>query len=91
MWGINRLTGIFSSSAISSKAISFSTISVLTTPRLPELEYITVIGLILFITFKEVLSESKIWEKDLDSQEGAKMINSFRERRLSIIFDWISV
>ena len=57
--------GIISSSAISPSAISFSTLLMTTTPRLPELRYIAEIGLISFISFRNVLSESKIWDEDL--------------------------
>lgn len=55
--GINKLTSIISSSAL----------SMLTVPGLPEFGYLVVIGLISFILFKEVLSESKLQGKALES------------------------
>lgn len=55
--GINKLTSIISSSAL----------SMLTAPRLPEFAYIAVIGLISFLFFKEVLSASKFQGKALES------------------------
>jgi hypothetical protein len=64
---INMLTSIISSSAISSSAISLSSLSMITTPRFPEFGYVAVIGLISFLSFREVLSASKIWETDLES------------------------
>ncbi len=65
--GINRLTSIISSSAISSSAISSSALSMLTAPGLPEFGFIAVIVLISLLSFKEVLSASKLWGKALDS------------------------
>ena len=59
------LTSIISSSAISSSAISSSAISMLTTPGLPAYGAIVVVGLILLLSFKEVLSASSLWGKPL--------------------------
>ncbi|AAM32751.1 hypothetical protein DU57_02905 [Methanosarcina mazei] len=42
----------------------------LTTQGVPEFCYITIIGLILFMIFKEVLSQSKFWRKDLESSSN---------------------
>jgi hypothetical protein len=55
--GFNRLTSIISSSAL----------SVLASPGLPQFGYVGVIGLISFLSLKEVLSASKFQGKALET------------------------
>jgi hypothetical protein len=60
------LASIISTSVISSSVISPS-VSMLNAPRLPEFGPIVIIGLILLLSFKEVLSRSNLYEKSLES------------------------
>lgn len=57
MEGFIRITSIISSSAL----------SMLAAPGLPEFGYVVVIGLISFLSLKEVLSASKFQGKTLES------------------------
>lgn len=63
---IKRLTSVIFYSAMSSNVISLSPHSLITAPRFPEFGYVAVIGLILFLSLKELLSGSNIWEKDME-------------------------
>jgi len=54
-------------SIISSSAISASAISMITTPGLPQYGASVIIGLIGFLSLKEVLSASKKWTSSLNS------------------------
>ena len=60
--GINILLSIISSSAISSSAISM-----ITTPGLPQYGALVVVGLIAFLSLKEILSASEKWNRSLNS------------------------
>lgn len=60
--GFNRLTSIISSSILSSSALSM-----LTAPGLPKFGIVAVIGLIFFLSLKEILSASKFQGKALES------------------------
>lgn len=71
--GINRLIGIISPRAISDAA-SLSALPMTTVPRLHELGYIAVVGLILLVLLKEILSVSTIWEKDLESSFNLSIV-----------------
>ncbi|WP_048174229.1 hypothetical protein [Methanosarcina siciliae] len=56
-----------SSSAISSSAISSSAISMVTSPGLPQYGAAVVVGLIVLLSLKEVLSASEHWNRSLNS------------------------
>jgi hypothetical protein len=62
MGGIFMLLSIISSSAISSSAISM-----VTSPGLPQYGAAIVIGLIVLLSLKEVLSASEHWNISLNS------------------------
>lgn len=65
---INYLLGIpMLLSSISSSAISSSAITMITTPGLPQYRAIVVVGLIVLLSLKEVLSASEQWSKYLDN------------------------
>lgn len=55
------------SSAISSSAISSSAISMITTPGLSQYGAVIVVGLIVLLSLKEVLSASEKWNSSLNS------------------------
>lgn len=54
-------------SIISSSAISSSAISMVTSPGLPQYGAAVVVGLIVLLSLKEVLSASEHWNKSLNS------------------------
>ncbi|MFZ2498783.1 MAG: hypothetical protein ACP5N0_12890 [Methanosarcina sp.] len=54
-------------SIISSSAISASAISMITSPGLPQYGAAVVVGLIVLLSLKEVLSASEKWNKSLNS------------------------
>lgn len=56
-----------SSNIISSSALSSSAITMITTPGLPQYGAIVVVGLIVLLSLKEVLSASEQWNKYLES------------------------
>jgi hypothetical protein len=60
--GIAMLLSIISSSAISSSAISM-----ITSPGLPQYGAAVVVGLIVLLSLKEILSASEKWSKALSS------------------------
>ncbi|HHV25264.1 MAG: hypothetical protein PHG79_08790 [Methanosarcina sp.] len=54
-------------SIISSSAISSSAFSMITTPGLPQYGALVVVGLIAFLSLKEILSASEKWNRSLNS------------------------
>jgi hypothetical protein len=54
-------------SIISSSAISSSAISMITSPGLPQYGAAVVVGLIVLLSLREVLSASDKWNKSLNS------------------------
>ena len=54
-------------SIISSSAMSSSAMSMLTSPGLPQYGATAVVGLIVLLSLKEVLSASDKWNKSLNS------------------------
>jgi len=61
------LLSSISSSIISSSALSSSAITMITTPGLPQYGAIIIVGLIVLLSMKEVLSASEQWSKYLDN------------------------
>jgi len=49
----------------------------ITVPKLQVFAYIAVVGLILLVTLKEILSVSTIWEKDLESSFNMSTVPLF--------------
>lgn len=70
-------------SIISSSAISSSAISMITSPGLPQYGASVVIGLIVLLSLKEVLSASEHWNKSLES--------SFNQTILPLIFSFVAI
>jgi hypothetical protein len=76
-------SNIISSSAVSSSAISSSAISLVTRPGLPQYGVLVVIGLIILLSLKQVLSESEIWNKYLN--------NSFNLAIVPLLFTFAGI
>jgi hypothetical protein len=70
-------------SIISSSAISASAISMITSPGLPQYGTAVVIGLIVLLSLKEVLSASEHWNKSLES--------SFNQTILPLLFCFAAI
>jgi hypothetical protein len=70
-------------SIISSSAISSSAISMITSPGLPQYGVAVVVGLIVLLSLKEILSASKQWSKSLNS--------SFNVAILPLLFMFILI
>jgi len=71
------------SSIISSSAISSSAISMITSPGLPQYGAAVVVGLIVLLSLKEILSASKRWSKSLN--------NSFNVAILPLLFIFVLI
>jgi hypothetical protein len=71
------------SSIISSSAISSSAISMITSPGLPQYGAAVVVGLIVLLSLKEILSASKRWSKSLN--------NSFNVAILPLFFIFVLI
>lgn len=76
-------SNIISSSAVSSSAISSTAISMITSPGLPQYGTAVVIGLIVLLSLKEVLSSSEIWSKYLS--------NSFNLAIVPLLFTFAAI
>jgi len=64
-------------SIISSSAISSSAMSMITSPGLSEYGVAAVVGLIVLLSLKEVLSASKYWNKSLNSSFNLAILPMF--------------
>ncbi|MCO5382847.1 MAG: hypothetical protein NHB15_12765 [Methanosarcina barkeri] len=53
-------------SIISSSAISSSAVSMITSPGLPQFGATVVVGLLILLSLKEILSASEQWSKNLN-------------------------
>lgn len=54
-------------SIISSSAISSSAVSMITSPGLPQFGATVVVGLVILLSLKEILSASEQWDKHLNA------------------------
>ena len=81
--GVFMLLSIISSSAISSSAISSSAISMITSPGLPQYGAAVVVGLIVLLSLKEILSASEQWNKYLNE--------SFNMAILPLILSFVGI
>jgi len=70
-------------SIISSSAISSSAISMVTSPGLPQYGAAVVVGLIILLSLKEVLSASEHWNRSLNS--------SFNLAIMPMLFSFVAI
>lgn len=77
------LLGVISLSEISSSAISSSAISMIASPGLPQYGNIVVLGLIVLLSLKEVLSEAE--------QGSIQLYSSFNMAILSLFLCFLTI
>ena len=78
-------------SIISSSAISSSAISMITSPGLPQYGAAVVVGLIVLLSLKEILSASEKWSKSLSGSFNLAILPLFVSFALIVIFNIVRV
>ena len=73
-------------SVISSSAISSSVISMVTSPGLPQYGSAMVVGLIVLLSLKEVLSASKYWNQFLNTSFNLAIVPLFLSFTFIVVY-----
>ncbi|MFY1110350.1 MAG: hypothetical protein AB3K77_01480 [Methanosarcinaceae archaeon] len=78
-------------SIVTNAVIPYDTISMTTSSGLPEYGLMPMIGLIFLLSFRQILSVSKIWEKTLETSVNAGIYPLLYSLFATVVFKTLQI